>query len=70
MKHLEFIEEMRIDNFTFLFLVPSLGVWEALLFNSMSVFRACVEFGAVFYGFGGSKGGLEGASVWQRRGFQ
>ena len=40
MKHLEFIEEMRIDNFTFLFLVPSLGVWEALLFNSMSVFRA------------------------------
>lgn len=38
--------------------MPSLEFWQAMLFNSMSVFRtcACVEFGAVFYSLGAAKG--------------
>lgn len=46
MKHLEFPQEMRIDNLAYLVPMPSLR----MLWSSMSIFRARVEFGAVIYG--------------------
>lgn len=59
MKQLEFTLETRIDNLTFLVSIPSLR----MLWSSMNIFHAHVEFRAVVYGLGTIRGVLKVAKA-------